>query len=242
MANPTGSSRWCRRPRLTRALLLLAGLGLATAGRAALPGYVREALGKFSAELPADRAYTTTTVRKEASTAERYDPAQPPGERWTLLLYNGQPPAAPELEKYRRLRAANPQPVSPGNFSRGDIDPGSLQLVTEDAERAEFQGGFREVSAGADKMLLHLQLRLTVNKRQPHVEKYTLSLREPYSPILGVKMNELHVEMSFTPPAPDRPSLPAAVTSHFAGRIFLIGTSEDLRVDYSDFTPAGGSR
>jgi hypothetical protein len=239
MANPTGSSRWCLRPRLRRALLALAGVGLATAGRAALPDYVREALGRFSAELPANWAYTTTTVRKEVSTTERYDPAKPPGERWALLLYNGRPPTAPELEKYRRLRAANPQPASPGNFARGDIEPGSLQLVAEDAAHAEFLGGFREVAAGADKMLLHLQLRLTVSKPQPHVEKYLLFLREPYSPILGVKMNELRVEVTFTPPAAGRPSLPATVTSHFRGRILLIGTEEDLRVEYSDFTPAG---
>ncbi|MDI1320432.1 MAG: hypothetical protein PSW75_09620, partial [bacterium] len=188
---------------------------------------------------PAHWAYTTTTVRKEVSTAERYDPAKPPGAQWTLLLYNGQPPAARELEKYQQLRAANPVPATTANFARGDIEPGSLQLVREDAERAEFLGGFREESAGADKMLRHLQLRLTVNKRRPHVEKFTLSLREPYTPILGVKMNELVVEMNFTPPTPDRPSLPAASSSHFTGRIFFIGTQEDLRVTYSDFAPAG---
>lgn len=219
--------------------MLLAGLAAASAARAALPDYLRAALGKFSAELPAHWAYTTTTVRKEVSTAERYDPAKPPGAQWTLLLYNGQPPAARELEKYQQLRAANPVPATTANFARGDIEPGSLQLVREDAERAEFLGGFREESAGADKMLRHLQLRLTVNKRRPHVEKFTLSLREPYTPILGVKMNELVVEMNFTPPTPDRPSLPAASSSHFTGRIFFIGTQEDLRVTYSDFAPAG---
>jgi len=219
---------------------VLAGLGLATSGRAALPEYLRSALNVFSAELPASWAYTTTIVRPEVSTTERFDPAKPTGERWTLLLYNGRPATAAELEKYRKLRAANPQPVSSASFTRGDIDPGSLQLVTEDDERAEFQGGFREVAAGADKMLRHLQLRLTVNKRRPHVEKYTLSLREPYSPILGVKMSELRVAMSFTPPAPGRPSLPAAITSHFAGRILFFGTQEDLRVEYSDYSPAGG--
>lgn len=213
-------------------------LALATAGHAAAPGYLREALGGFNPELPAHWAYTTTTVRKEVSTAERFDPAKPPGEQWTLLLYNGGPPAAAELAKYQKLRAANPQPVSQATFQRSDIEPGSLQLVREDAERAEFRGGFREVSAGADKMLRHLELRLLVNKRLPYVEKFILNLREPYSPIFGVKMNELHVEMTFTPPTPDRPSLPATSTSHFAGRIFFIGTQEDLSVAFTDYAPA----
>lgn len=242
MASSTGSSRSARRPWPSCAALALAGLaGLAAtaAAGAAPPDYLREALGKFSAELPAHWAYTTTTVRKEVSTAERYDPAKPPGAQWTLLLYNGQAPAAPELAKYGKLRAANPQPANSASFSRADIEPGSLQLVSEDPERAVFLAAFREESAGADKMLRHLQLRLTVNKQQPHVEKFLLALREPYSPILGVKMSELQVEMTFTPPAPGRPSLPASSTSHFRGRIFFIGTEEDLRVSYSDFTPAG---
>lgn len=239
MASSSGSSRRFLRPWPRLGALALAALGATAAARAALPDYVREALGHFSAELPAHWAYTTTTVRDRVSTAERYDPSKPPAGQWSLLLYNGRPPEAKELKKYQKLRSANPTPASPANFTRGDIDPGSLRLLHEDHERAVFAGGFREASAGADKMLLHLQLRLTVNKRVPHVEQYMLTLREPYSPILGVKMNELRVVMTFTPPAPGRPSLPAACTSHFRGRIFLIGTQEDLQVNYSDFTPAG---
>lgn len=239
MASSTGSFRRSRRPWSRLGALGLAALGAVAAARAALPDYVREALGAFSAEPPARWAYTTTTVRKEASTAERYDPAQPPAARWTLLTFNGQPPTGKELEKYRKLRTANPLPSSPANFQRGDIDPGSLRLLREDAERAEYEGGFRELSAAADKMLGHLILRLTINKRTPHVEKFALTLREPYTPILGVKMNALQVEMTFAPPAPDRPGLPVAYVSHFTGRIFFIGTQEDLRVTYSDFSPAG---
>ena len=218
---------------------MLGVLGAAATGRAALPGFVREALAQFSAEVPARWAYTMTTVRNDVSTAERYDPTKLPGEQWTLLRFNGRPPTAEELGKYQRLRAANPSPATQATFTRADIEPGSLQPVREDAERAEFEGGFREESAGADKMLRHLRLRLTVNKRRPHVERFALELREPYMPILGVKMNELAVTMTFTPPAPDRPSLPAVNTSHFAGRIFFIGTEENLRVSYSDFAPAG---
>jgi hypothetical protein len=240
MASSTGSSPGFLRPRPEwRALSLLAALAAAITAPGATPGYLREALAQFSAELPAHWAYTTTTVRAEASTAERYDPSRPPGAQWTLLRYNGRPPAEKELAKYQKLRAANPAPAGTASFTRADIEPGSLQLVREDAERAEFTAGFREESAGADKMLRHLQLRLTVSKRPPHVEKFILTLREPYTPILGVKMNELRVEMSFTPPAPGRPSLPAASSSHFAGRIFFIGTAEDLTVTYSDFAPAG---
>jgi hypothetical protein len=121
-------------------------------------------------------------------------------------------------------------------FTKADIEPGSVELIREDEERAEFKCAFRSESAGADKMLAHLQLRLAVHKNAPFIENYQLELLAPYNPILGVKMNGLAVKMTFTAPAADRPSLPAVSTSHFQGRIFFIGTEEKLRVEYSDYT------
>jgi hypothetical protein len=74
-----------------------------------------------------------------------------------------------------------------------------------------------------------------VNKRLPHVEKFVLELKEPYNPVLGVKMRELRVQATFTPPTEGRPSLPATSHSHFVGRIFFIGTEENLVLTYADF-------
>jgi hypothetical protein len=71
------------------------------------------------------------------------------------------------------------------------------------------------------------------------VEKFVLELKEPYSPVLGVRMRELVVRMNFTPPAADRPSLPATNTSHFLGRIFFIGVEETLTLTYSDLVRNG---
>ena len=87
-------------------------------------------------------------------------------------------------------------------------------------------------------MLGHLSLRLIVSKRQPHVERFSLELRQPYSPVLGVQMRELVVTMDFTPPDNDHPSLPGRSLSHFAGRIFLVPVEENLRYSYSAFARA----
>jgi len=108
-------------------------------------------------------------------------------------------------------------------------------LVSEDDERAEFKGAFRQESAGADKMLGHLVLHLTVGKRGPHIARYTLTLENPYSPVLGVKMDELQVEATFTMPEAEHPSLLAAHASRFKGRILFIPTEETLRVTFSDY-------
>lgn len=236
MPSLTGSSPACRRPRLRRCgLALVVLLAVATAS-AAVPDYVREALGKFSPEVPAGWAYTLTTVRNDdARTTVRFDPTKPPADQWTLLELNGRAPTARESTQYARSRTGNGNLSGPqGTFQRGDIDPASITLIREDADRGEFQCGFRAESAGADKMLGHLRLRLTVNKHQPHVENFVLELKEPYSPVLGVKMRELLVQMSFTPPAAGRPSLPAVNSSRFLGRIFFIGMEENLTLAYTD--------
>ena len=223
------------RPRFT--LLTLAVCFCATTASPALPDFLQEALGKFNPAVPPGWAYTQTTERDKLTTTERFDPVQPPAEQWTLLRYNGQAPSAPELEKYGRFKAANPTSAAQAAFQKGDIDPGSIVLIREDSERAVFSCAFRAESADSDKMLGHLHLQLVVNKRQPHVEKFQLALREPYSPVLGVKMNGLIVEMIFSAPTSDRPSLPAVSTSHFVGRIlFFFGTEENLRLTYFDFT------
>jgi len=84
-------------------------------------------------------------------------------------------------------------------------------------------------------MLGHLNLRVVVSKRQSYIKTSVLELKEPYWPVLGVKMNILRVETTFDSPADGRPSLPTAQQSHFAGRILLISNEEKLQLTFSDF-------
>jgi len=239
MASSSGSSPAFPRPRSRAALpwwgLLAWVLASSLPAAAELPGYLRAALADFTPGVPPGWACTLTTTRNDDTLVERFDPSRAPGEQWTLLQCHGRTPTPEELEKYLKSRPPG-SPVGPqANFQKGDIEPGSLTLVREDDTRAEFQGSFRTESTGADKMLGHLVLRLTVSKSRPYIEKYTLSLAEPYSPVLGVKMNELQVEATYSPPDSARPSLPATHLSRFAGRLLLIPTEETLRVTYSDF-------
>jgi hypothetical protein len=201
-----------------------------------MPGYLRTALAGFNPGMPDGWAYTLTTVRNDHSMTERFDPAQPPAVQWTLLELENRAPTQDEIEKYARSRSAGPGGTQT-NFKKADIDPGTFVLLKEDDVQAEFTATFRETSAGADKMLGHLILHLTVDKRLPHVAACVLELKEPYSPVLGVKMNELRVETRFSLPAEGRPSVPTEMTSRFAGRIFFISTGENLRLTYRDQAP-----
>lgn len=200
-----------------------------------LPDYLRTALAQFSPNPPKGWAYTLATTRNDQRMVERYEPSRPPAGQWTLLEWQGRPPTADELEKYARSRPQGGSGGTRANFERADIELASLRLVRDDADQAEWTGGFRETSAGPDKMLGHLQLTLVVDKRTPHIAAYRLELKEPYSPVLGVKMNRLLVEMRYQSPAEGRPALPIAQTSSFGGRIFFIPTEEELRLTFADY-------
>lgn len=227
-------------PRATLCLrgLLFWSLLFAATAFAEMPDYLRAALLNFNPEVPPNWAYTLTTERSGQQTTERFDPSKPPAEQWSLLRTEGRTPTSEDVEKYFKYKASQAPGGTQATFHKGDIEPGTLKLVHDDPDRAEFTCAFREQSTNADKMLGHLGLRLTVNKHQPHVEKFSLTLNAPYNPILTVKMRELVVTMSFSPPTEHRPSLPAASTSHFEGRIFFFALEENLHFSYFDFAAA----
>lgn len=241
MPNSSGSSLASRRlrPKAGRpsAWLVLAACVWTTAATAATPDYLRAALNHFTPNVPAGWAYTLETTRNGQQMIERFDPARPPESQWSLRQFQGRNPTADELEKYAQSRPTASAGGMQANFQKDDIEPGSIKLVREDETRAEFDALFREESGGADKMLGHLQLKLTVNKQLAYIERYVVSLKEPYWPVLGVKMNTLRIEATFSAPAGGtQPSLLASVESHFAGRILLISNEENLHLIYTEFS------
>lgn len=227
--------------RATALLPLIALLFVAcppTSASGAQPEYLHTALTNFSPEIPAKWAYTLTTERDGKQLVERFNPAKPPAEQWTLLRMEGHAATAEETEKYFKYKASQAPGAMQATFHKDDIEPGTLKLTHEDAAHAEYTSSFREQAANADKMLSHLQLVLSINKQSAFVENFRLTLNGPYSPVLTVKMNELVVTMDFSPPESSRPSLPSRSSSHFKGRIFLVPFEENISYQYSDFTPA----
>ncbi|MBI3886627.1 MAG: hypothetical protein HY302_12995 [Opitutae bacterium] len=217
--------------------LVLASLALflaALARGADVPAYVREALSHFTSDAPKGWAYTLTTTKDGQTSVERYDPSQPVGAQWTLLRRDGRAPTAEESRRYTQYKTGTTQgSTRAATFERNDLDLASLKLVREDAERAEFESRFRE---GDDQMLAHFVVALTFAKHPAVLEKFTLRLDRPFSPVVGLRMKELVVDMEFSPATADRPSLPRRSSSVFHGRFLLFkAIDEDLRIAYSDY-------
>jgi hypothetical protein len=221
-----------------RRWLPLIFLGLTLGVRAAeLPASLRAALSGFNADVPRGWAYTATTTRNGETSVERYDPAQPSAERWTLVSRNGRAPTPEEAERYRHYRVTTSTSTLRATFERGDIDTASAALVDEDAERAIYRCRFRRDVD--DALLNRLELTLTFRKQPAVVEKFTLRLIEPFSPVLGMKMHVLDVEMTLSAPSADTPALPRESSSRFRGRVLLFKSiDEEVRVLYSDFRRA----
>ncbi len=216
-------------------LALIAGLTLTLGQAAPPPDYLRTALAAFNPAVPSGWAYTQITTQNKITITERYDPAKPAAEQWTLLQNNGQPPTAKDLSQYLPFKAAQASSLTQTVFAPSDIEPASLELLRENALRAVYTGRFRAAATASDKMLGHLQLELTVNKQHRQIERITLSLLAPYSPVIGVKMNELTVTMNFTLATADQPSLPSTRSSHFSGRILFFANEENVDVNYDAY-------
>lgn len=202
---------------------------------AATPGYLDEALARFSADVPRGWAYTLTTTRGSATSVERFDPSRPKGGEWTLLRSQDREPTADELQRYHRYKASNPPPTSRANFAKGDLDVSTLTLAREVEAQAEYLCRFR--SDSGEPLLGHVVLVLTVNKAARTIERTVLKLVSPFSPALGVRMAELELTTDYRVLPGTEVVAPHSLHSRFRGRMFfLVPIEEELRIEYSDFT------
>jgi hypothetical protein len=222
---------------------ILAGLIFAVvvgALPAATPAYLATALRGFpSGSLPSDTAYEMEITRNGHRVRERFDPARPVAERWTLLEFAGRSPTPGEIVQHRATRAKGGATASfQADFAAADIDRASLRLESEDASTAVYTGAFTVDAAERDGFLARSVLRLTVDKRRAEVAAYELRLQRAFSPVLGVKIYELVAGAEFHRPPGLGALLPSRTWSRLNGRIFFSSTREDLEARYSGFAKA----
>ncbi len=215
-------------------LLLLIALAAWSGARAEAPAQVLEALAGFSTDAPPGWAYTLTTRRGGESSSERFDPAAADGRQWQLLQHNGRPASEEEKDRYSRYRVTTNSTATRATFRRGDIDLSTLQPAGSIAGEEEYLCGFR--ADAPDPLLAHLQLRFRVASHPSRITRYQLHLLKPYSPIFSLQVLRLEVEVTLSPPGPDRPALPASARSFFQGRVLLLkSVVEETEASYSEF-------
>jgi len=196
------------------------------------PAWLDLALARLPAPSGAWPAACTLEIERNGQrSVEHFDPLAPPAAQWTLVERQGQAPSPEELAAYRQSRAAPATTPAPAGLVAQQIDRASLELVRESATHATLTGGFTEEAAATDKLLGRLTLTLLVRKDPAAVVYYRLELRQPFSPVLGVRMHELDAGAVYDAEGSVRRSW-----SRFRGRVFLRPVVERVT---ATFAPPG---
>ncbi|MFQ3665346.1 MAG: hypothetical protein SNJ79_04815 [Sphingomonadaceae bacterium] len=114
---------------------------LAIAVATAAPAAAAPAIDAIRAEVRAAGAYPFERTRTITDTrgggtkrveVDRYDPAKPEGERWTLVSVDGKPPTADQQKAW--AKAIADQPIAPGPWRLDPLLSGGEPKVTKNGQ------------------------------------------------------------------------------------------------------------
>ncbi len=220
--------------RLLSAAFLFAAIPLS-----ALPPDFAAACREFRTENPWGWSFTQTTDAEGRSVVERYNAAQPDFRRWTLLSQDGAPPSPKETDAYNGKRS---------RWSRGgtaphiatQLDLTTAELITEDPVRVVYRFRLKRESA-SDRTADFLRATLTFHRPSATIELFELSNSEPFSPVFGVRIQELLTRIRYHLPAGDTPALLDKITTRTRGRAYFKTLDADMQVAFTDYAWAGRS-
>ncbi len=203
---------------------------------AAVPPALEAALKTFRADPPKGWSFTQTTVGEGKSTVERSDASRPEFERWSLLQKDGHAPTPTEATHYREIRSRRSRSGSaPSLIDQFALD--TLEVAREDAERISYRCRLKRAESG-DRTADHLHATFLLHRSTQTIEAIELSNREPFSPALAVRIQEMNTRMTYSLPTADSPSLPQGVTTRVRGTAFWFKSLDaDLSVTFSDYVP-----
>ena len=219
-------------------LSLTAILALSAPLWAELSPELREALDSFRTEGPKGWAFTQTTVSTDRSRVESFDPLQNYHLKWTLVAENGVEPTEAELSTYRQQQTRRSGGETAPNVKE-QMDYESAELVSDNGTEAEWL--FRLKPGGSDDSSAeHMASRLTFHRPTSTISRIELFSLEPFSPVLGVKIESAKTLIEYSLPDENTPSLLQKIQVAVRGKAFYFKSLDsDLTVSYSDYRYAG---
>ncbi len=218
--------------------ILVSLLTASAAGAAPPPPELARALDGFRTGGPKGWAFVQSTASEERSLVERFDPLQPDHLKWTLESKNGRSPTPDETIQYRREQTRRTGGETAPDVL-GQIVRDSCTLLERSADRSQWR--FDLAPGGGDDMSAeHMHLTVTLHEPSNTIERVVLASREPFSPVLGVKVAEARTTIEYSLPDNERPSLLQRITVRVRGRAFFFKSLDsDMVVTYSDYRYAG---
>jgi hypothetical protein len=222
--------------------LVAFGAGWAVAAGSPLLDLASAALRRAEATNLDEWAFTVTTVAGSRKTIERHDPTAAAGQRWELLLKDGQVPS----ERQRRKHADGRRWLGRSQkVLRSLVDPETLRVVGEDAARVTFDFGLKAENAEVRQMTAKVRGALVVRREDAALETLDLTATDRISKAGVWTISELSARLCLRRPA-DRPeTLLESITVRIRGRALLVKSLDvDVVVTFSDYRwigrPAGG--
>lgn len=213
-------------------ILLLA----ATRALAVLPADLARACADFHAENPRGWSFVQTTTAADQTLVERYDAARPEFNRWSLVAKDGRAPTENESNTYAETRSRRSRGGTAPNIA-GQLDLTTAEPVSVGDEESIYRFRLKRTASG-DKTADNLRATVTFHHPTGAIRCFALTSIQPFSPVLGVKIVEMHTSISYHLPTEDRPALLDKISTRTRGRAYFRSLDADMLVTFSEYTLA----
>ncbi|MCC5023067.1 MAG: exo-alpha-sialidase [Candidatus Synoicihabitans palmerolidicus] len=208
-------------------------LSLCTQCWTAASSALRATLDTFCTEGPKGWAFTQTTTAAGRTRVEKFDPLKPDHLKMDLVSENGNPADASELRRYRDQQTRRTGGQNAPNVKE-QLDYESAELQSDDGERQTWYFRLRPCAAD-DSPAEHMDATLSFHLPSQTIEQIELANFEPFSPVLGVKVETARSIIHYSLPSGETPSLLQSIDVTIRGRAFFFKSLDsDMVVAYSD--------
>lgn len=188
-------------------------------------------------------AYTETRILRDekgkvkSEVVVRVDPAKPYPEQWTPLSVNGKPPAAKDIEKYRKFgeraqrrdeRAERGRPDSRPTLGEL-IDPRTAKVVSDDGARLVFEIPLRK--DGNDRFPPEkFEVLARIDRASRGLENIAVRLRESFRSKLILKVKSGDATLDFERVNPKFPPTLTSIRGDASASVLFVSVGGELEL------------
>jgi hypothetical protein len=160
------------------------------------PAIIVQAFENMAADSIYDYSYTKTENDGETTKLIKFDATLNGDDCWTLISVNDRKPTKDELKDfYKSVSYQGGNRRTMGVNSEKMYD---LTKIFEDDTYIEYKFKMYGDDDKDEKMQQKMDNHIVINKADTNIAKITMTLTEPVSPMLSVKMEKMNIDILFT--------------------------------------------
>ena len=220
-------------------LFLLGYVALAVAGLAEVPAMLDTAIKKLQADED-HWAFTQTTLKfdrdgksTEGSKIERYNPALPDSQQWTLLQWKGSEPTEREMSAWKKRKEKEIK--RRGEKTLGEImDFEHARKVEESASEVIFEipllpGASKRLPE--DKFVVHM----AVDPQRETLQAFSLKTVGSFRALGVAKIESIEIQASFRTIDEQYTPQPERILARGSGKLLFFRVAAGAEITWTDF-------